>query len=176
MKNLLSMLAVSTLVGTSASNLKPVFTSNVVNHGFKSNQINQKDLIITNENDTNPFINRIIDIDINERITCNIVTNNGVIYVGTATGEGSLSTSKLYQSTDGIKFIEIKSWNQDYGKSDTIESLAIDNENNIYVGTFNNIFKSIIGADHFFALTGVKGIVESLAVANNNTVYASTSY
>ncbi|MBP1525259.1 MAG: hypothetical protein H9Q67_01940, partial [Spiroplasma ixodetis] len=175
MKNLLSMLAVSTLVGTSASSLQPVFTNNVVNHGFQSNQISNKDISITNENDTNPFISRIINIDTNERVTCSI-TQNGIIYVGTASGKGSLSTSKLYKSTDGIKFIEIKSWNQDYGKSDTIKSLAIDNENNIYVGTYNNVFKSIIGADHFFALIGVRGIVECLAVTNNNTVYASTSY
>lgn len=40
MKKLLSMLAVSTLVGTSASNLKPLFTSNV-SQGFKSNKTNK---------------------------------------------------------------------------------------------------------------------------------------
>jgi len=175
MKNLLTTITLSALVGTSISNLKPVFTNNVVSHGLKSKLLNNKEISIQAENDTNPFISRIINIDTNERVTCS-VTQNGMIYVGTAYGKGSLLASKLYKSTDGINFIEIKSWNQNYGKSDTIESLTIDNENNIYVGTFNNVFKSIIGADHFFALTGVKGIVECLAVANNNTVYANTSY
>ncbi|WP_425382866.1 hypothetical protein [Spiroplasma endosymbiont of Melieria omissa] len=42
MKKLLTTITLSVLVGTSASNLKPVFISNVVNHGFKSNQLNNK--------------------------------------------------------------------------------------------------------------------------------------
>ena len=55
MKKLLTTITLSALVGTSASNLKPVFTNNVVNHGFKSNQLNNGNISITNENDTNPF-------------------------------------------------------------------------------------------------------------------------
>ncbi|WP_308150265.1 hypothetical protein [Spiroplasma sp. AdecLV25b] len=52
MKKLLSMLAVSTLVGTSASNLKPLFTSNV-SQGFKSNQSNKnkKSLLMPSSKD-----------------------------------------------------------------------------------------------------------------------------
>lgn len=80
MKKLLSMLVVSNLIGTSASNLKPLLINSVVSHGFKSNQVNNKDIIIQGENDTNPFISKIIDIDTNERVTCSIIAHNGIIY------------------------------------------------------------------------------------------------
>lgn len=46
MKKLLSVLAISTVAGTSASHLKPLFSSNVI-HGFKSNnsnKLNKKDI------------------------------------------------------------------------------------------------------------------------------------
>ncbi|WP_174480088.1 hypothetical protein [Spiroplasma endosymbiont of Danaus chrysippus] len=38
MKKLLSTITLSALVGTSAGNLKPLFTNSVVSHGFKSNK------------------------------------------------------------------------------------------------------------------------------------------
>ena len=175
MKKLLSLLAVSTLVGTSASNLKPMFAEKIVNTGFKSNSVNNKDISIQTENDTNPFISRIINIDTNERVTCSI-TQNGIIYVGTAFGNGSLSSSKLYKSINGINFIEIKSWSQDYGKNDTIESLTVDDSQSIYVGTYKGIFKQFLGSGNFFALIGIEGIVESLVIDSNNNIYAGTGY
>ncbi|BDT04538.1 hypothetical protein [Spiroplasma ixodetis] len=86
MKNLLSMLVVSTLVGTSASNLKPVFTNNVVSHGLKSNKLNNKDIIITNENN-NPFTPKKIENQLNkETVITSEIAQNGDIYVGTYSG------------------------------------------------------------------------------------------
>jgi len=104
MKNLLSVLAVSTLVGTSASNLKPVFTNNVINHGLKSNQLNNKDISITNQNVSNPFLSKPLINGIVSGISLSsvIVAPNGTIYAGTD-GKG------LWKSTDGFKFEQVKS-------------------------------------------------------------------
>ncbi|MBP1526162.1 MAG: hypothetical protein H9Q67_06705 [Spiroplasma ixodetis] len=110
MKYLLSMLAVSTLVGTSASNLKPVFISNVVNHGFKSNQLNNKDISIKNQNNTNPF--DFYKINNTENITKVQIDINGTIWIGAYTG--------LYKSTDGNTFTAMS------GVKGKIHSLAVD--------------------------------------------------
>ncbi|WP_342276452.1 WD40/YVTN/BNR-like repeat-containing protein [Spiroplasma endosymbiont of Nebria brevicollis] len=167
MKKLLSMLAVSTIVGTSASNLKPLFTNSVVSHGFKSKQIN-KDISIQGENDTNPFVNQIMDINKNEIVSCNFIASNGVIYVSTLIGKGSNLTSKLYKSTDGIKFIEIKSWNQNYGKNNSIKSLVVDSNNNIYVGTGYGLYKSVDRKEFIKVnVQEVKSSVHSLCIFNN---------
>ncbi|WP_174479961.1 hypothetical protein [Spiroplasma endosymbiont of Danaus chrysippus] len=97
MKKLLTTITLSTLVGTSASNLKQVFANNVINHGFKSNQLN-RDISIKNQNNTNPFITLMIK----EKIKSSIIISlpNNCIYVGTKS-EG------LWKSTDGINLEQV---------------------------------------------------------------------
>ncbi|BET39629.1 hypothetical protein [Spiroplasma ixodetis] len=73
MKKLLTTITLSALVGTSASNLKPVFMNNVVNHGFKSNQLN-KNLTMINS----PFINDFQDLK-NKKIQKVIIAPIGTI-------------------------------------------------------------------------------------------------
>jgi len=123
MKKLLSLLAVSTLVGTSTSNLKLLFINNFVNTGFKSNQVN-KDISIQSENDT--FKNMVIENTIIKKM---IITDNDVIWVATEKG--------LYKSTDGINFNNVF-------KKNIMALINISND--IYVGTQKNgLWKSTNG-------------------------------
>ncbi|MBP1525513.1 MAG: hypothetical protein H9Q65_02555 [Spiroplasma ixodetis] len=88
MKSLLSMLAVSTLVGTSGSSLQPMFAQKIVNTGFKSNQLNNKEINIENENDINPFTPKKLISGIPNNVAIRIVNvaSDGTVYVWTETG------------------------------------------------------------------------------------------
>ncbi|WP_425380736.1 hypothetical protein [Spiroplasma endosymbiont of Polydrusus pterygomalis] len=50
MKKLIDLFAIATIVETSASSLKPLFTDNVASHGFKLNKLKAS---------TNPFFNQV---------------------------------------------------------------------------------------------------------------------
>ncbi|WP_342254651.1 hypothetical protein [Spiroplasma endosymbiont of Zeiraphera isertana] len=129
MKRLITTITLSALVGTSTNNLKPVFTSNVVNHGFKSNQVNNKEINIKNENDINPFVPRQINKFDGIIIKCNTFSKTGVIYLGTDKG--------LYKSTDGFNFKSIGNLTDK-----TITSIVITDDGIVLVGTDKGLYKS----------------------------------
>ncbi|WP_342217484.1 hypothetical protein [Spiroplasma endosymbiont of Amphimallon solstitiale] len=155
MKKLLTMLAVSTLVGTSASNLKPVFTNNVVNHGFKSNQLN-KNLTMINS----PFINDFQDLK-NKKIQKVIIAPNGTIYAGS-------STTGLWKSTDGVNFKQVNGIPNSYA----IQSIDIALSGEIWVGTNQELYFSNDNGINFNSVTNNKiNNITSIAIAPNGTVY-----
>jgi len=149
MKNLLTTITLSALVGTSASNLKPVFTNNVVNHGFKSNQLNNKDIIITNENN-NPFTPKKISNGFPSDVAVKSVLSisNWGIYVGNEKG--------LWKSSDGVTFTEIK------GITNSVYKIQYFANRTMYVLTYLSkpgmneytIYKSTDGKT-FTKLTGI---------------------
>lgn len=117
MKKLLSMITVSTLVGTSASSLEPVFINSVVTHGFKSEQLNNKDISIQGDND-NPFVSPIINAPKN--ILSIAVTSDGSIWIGSDNG--------LYRSTDSNTFNKVMD-------EFNVNSILITSDKVIWVGT-----------------------------------------
>ncbi|WP_252319118.1 WD40/YVTN/BNR-like repeat-containing protein [Spiroplasma endosymbiont of Lariophagus distinguendus] len=157
MKKLLTIITLSVLVGTSASNLKPLFTNNVINYSFKSNQVSNKDISIKNQNNTNPF--DFYKINNTENITKVRIDINGIIWIGAYTG--------LYKSTDGNTFTAMS------GVKGKIHSLAVDKDNNVYAGNNNGtVYKSTDG-NTFTAMSGTPNEpIFSLAVDKNNNVYA----
>ncbi|MBP1528228.1 MAG: hypothetical protein H9Q65_03125, partial [Spiroplasma ixodetis] len=160
MKNLLSMLAVSTLVGTSASNLNPVFTNATVNHGFKSNKLKNQDISIKNKNNTNPFIPKQLPSLNEQGISSFAVDSNDNIYAGTNDG--------LYKSTDGINFKQV---NDKINSS--VNDITIQNKI-IYVSTNNDgLWKSTDGIN--FKQVNKQNYIRCLAVDSNDNIYAGTT-
>ncbi|WJG71311.1 WD40/YVTN/BNR-like repeat-containing protein [Spiroplasma ixodetis] len=194
MKSLLSMLAVSTLVGTSGSSLQPMFAQKIVNTGFKSNQVNNKDISIKNQNNTNPFINKIPTIDNNSNISSNVISSNGTIYLGTY-------NKGLWKSTDGINFEQVTGLPNEVSAIATFDktvyvgtqqsglwkstdgikfiktsfsgkytsSITIDSSGNVYVDNLGALFKSKDGIK-FEQVTGLPNEVSAISYLNN-TIY-----
>ncbi|MBP1528560.1 MAG: hypothetical protein H9Q65_04890, partial [Spiroplasma ixodetis] len=171
MKKLLTTITLSALVGTSASNLKPMFTNTITNHGFKSNQINNKDISITNENDTNPFTPKKVTSGIpnNVEIRSLLNTSNWGVYAGTSQG--------LYKSVDGINFTEIK------GITNTVYKIQFFPNGTIYVLTYLSkpgmneytIYKSTNGIN-FTEISGIpSNLASCLGFATDGTIYAGTT-
>lgn len=135
MKKLLSMLAVSTLVGTIASNSKPVFTNTIVSHGLKLHQVSNKDISIENQNSSNPFINTLIN-DIKTKIIK--IAPDGTIWVGTEKG--------LWKSTDGTNFEQVQGFNY------VIYDISFAPDGTIWISA-SGIYKSTDG-NNFSKMSG----------------------
>lgn len=157
MKKLLSLLAVSTLVGTSTSNLKPLFINNFVNTGFKSNQVNNKNISIRGNND-NPFINPIINAPKN--ILSLSITSDGTIWVGTDNG--------LYKSFDGETFNKVM-------KNFNVNTILTKNNGTIWASSNIGLYKSTDGK----TLTPIKLIgttpKTNLEISLNGSIYVSVN-
>jgi len=152
MKKLLTTITLSALLGTSASNLKPLFTNSIVSHGFKSNQRNNKDISIINKKDVNPFINKIPTIDDNSNISSNVISSNGTIYLGTY-------KKGLWKSYDGITFEQVKALPNDVSAIATFDKT-------VYVGTQKSgLWKSTDGVN--FIKTSFVGLYTSSIVTDS---------
>ncbi|CAB1054914.1 hypothetical protein [Spiroplasma endosymbiont of Danaus chrysippus] len=154
MKNLLSMLAVSTLVGTSASNLKPMFTNTIVSHGLKSiltNNINMSN---------NPFISEFKDLQ-NKKIAKIKIAPNGTIYAGS-------SATGLWKSIDGINFNQVST----ISNRCVIKSIDISSNGEIWVGTDEYLYFSNDNGISFNSIANDKiKNVTTIAIAPNGNIF-----
>jgi len=199
MKKLLSLLAVSTLVGTSTSSLKPVFTNNIVSHGFKSNQLNNKDISIQGENDKNPFalaqINskiKLDDISVSPNGTVYAIFNgqlnksndNGYSFLPVTTIPDKYSITNIAIAANGIIYLGTSGLlkiNTD-GSFEKVKdipdiaiwSLTIDEYGKIYAGSGDGIVYKSTDGNTFAAMTGTSESIFSLATDKDGNVYAGT--
>ncbi|WP_199188887.1 WD40/YVTN/BNR-like repeat-containing protein, partial [Spiroplasma endosymbiont of Danaus chrysippus] len=157
MKKLLTTITLSALVGTSAGNLKPMFAEKIVNTGFKSNQLNNKDISIKNQNSSNPFINKIPTIDDNSNISSNVISSNGTIYLGTY-------NKGLWKSNDGVTFEQVT------GLPNDVSAIATFDKT-IYIGTQQSgLYKSTDGIN--FRKTSFSGkYTSSITIDSSGNVY-----
>lgn len=147
------MITVSTLVGTSASSLEPVFINSVVSHGFNSEQLNYKDISIQGEND-NPFVSPIINAPKN--ILSIAVTSDGSIWIGSDNG--------LYRSTDSNTFNKVMD-------EFNVNSILITSDKIIWVGTGNGLYKSTDNGTTFNKIMNNDNTITVVKSSNNGTIY-----
>ncbi|MBP1527342.1 MAG: hypothetical protein H9Q66_05415, partial [Spiroplasma ixodetis] len=153
MKNLLTTITLSALVGTSASSLQPVFTNNVVNHGFQSNQINNMNM------SNNPFISEFKDLQ-NKKIAKIKIAPNGTIYAGS-------SETGLWKSIDGINFNQVST----ISNRCVIQSIDISSNGEIWVGTDEYLYFSNDNGISFNSMAKDKiQNVTTIAIAPNGNI------
>ncbi|WP_339047565.1 hypothetical protein [Spiroplasma endosymbiont of Colias croceus] len=170
MKNLLSVLAVSTLVGTSASNLKPVFTNNIINHGFKSNQLNKNIKVPDNLKKSSDFITKSLDKDDILSIALQ-KKNQNYIYARSW-------KSGLYKSTNGGEsFDKVKGLGlHENGLKSKISSVTVIPNGTIYVTEqWFGLYKSTNGGESFDKVNFDYSFVTYVTNDLNGTIYIGTN-
>ncbi|WDA54911.1 MAG: hypothetical protein PPFGHCPK_01392 (plasmid) [Spiroplasma endosymbiont of Drosophila atripex] len=157
MKKLLTTIILSALLGTSTSNLKPMFVEKIVNTGFKSEQLNNKNISIQGEND-NPFVSPIINAPKN--ILSIAVTSDGTIWIGSDNG--------LYRSTNSNTFNKVMN-------EFNVNSILITSDKIIWVGTGNGLYKSTDNGTTFNKIISSQNFINSWKFAPDKTIWASSN-
>lgn len=165
MKKLLTTITLSALVGTSVSNLKPLFTNSFVSHGFKSNQINNGNISITNESNNNPFTSKKIENQLNkETVNTSEIAENGDIYVGIYSG--------LWKSTDGINFQQVTNG---LDTNSIVSSVAVTSDEAIYAGlNGKSLWKSTNGINFQQVTNDIKNQIWTITIDSNGTIWIGT--
>ncbi|WDA54886.1 MAG: hypothetical protein PPFGHCPK_01367 (plasmid) [Spiroplasma endosymbiont of Drosophila atripex] len=170
MKNLLSMLAVFTLVGTSANNLKPVFTSNVVNHGFKSNQLNNNIKGSDNLKKSSDFITKSLDKD--DILSIALQKKNQTYIYARSWKSGLYKSTNRGESFDKVKGLGL----HENGLKSKISSVAVIPNGTIYVTEqWFGLYKSTNGGESFDKVNFDYSFVTYVTNDLNGTIYVGTN-
>jgi len=154
MKKLLTTITLSALVGTSASNLKPMFTNTIVSHCLKSISINNMNM------SNNPFISEFKDLQ-NKKIAKIKIAPNGTIYAGS-------SATGLWKSIDGINFNQVST----ISNRCVIKSIDISSNGEIWVGTDEYLYFSNDNGISFNSMANDKiKNVTTIAIAPNGNIF-----